>query len=639
MTYLLRITLFILTFISSTALAQQMQWVKGGGTNETSAYLSTNPEGTYYMCTDPNGNVYALSIVGQNEIFADTFYRNGAYGVDINILLSSYNSAGQMRFAKLIASSAGDSLPFGIVADSSGHIYMAGLLPNGTLHIGYDTMITGLTQQSLGIIKFDTSGHFDWIRQVGNNTPSTYYATHSNAASISLDRDNNIHLIPYIGFGAQLLPSIISHTGSYDLKYNSTGILLSAKRLQLDSTIVVIGANIDKSSNILYSYGYRSPAYIDSSAYNFIAAFDTSGNRLWIDTLDDPLYIGAEGINGIVPDGYGHLYISGLGDGYVTYRGDTIGPPAGSTYSQYVSFIMKTDIDGNMKWVNTCNGNSLNAFSGITMMSENKIAAVGFFEVKFRSDIDSLSNNTPGSDPLIYIVDTAGHTIGLTQIHGNGYNDYGMAITSDKFGNLYIGGEVEDTIPTTTITPYHSVGGNTDFFILKYGMPVGCSGLPVAAFTSSGTNPEHFSYSGTTTGIDSVVWYFGDGASTTGLTPIHTYTASGTFTVCAYVYAYCGVDSACTNLSVSGVGINSVVPAAPKLAVYPNPAHDNIIVNVADIPTPATIFVIDIYGRIVLSKEGVIKQDSLDVSSFAPGAYIVKVQANGQVYREVVVIE
>src|ERR1022692_3314872 len=80
-------------FVFSSQAQQQFKWVTGGGTNQN---FGSDPiddwEQTKYMCTDADGNVYALSQVGDNAIYADTFVLlTGAYGAYQNILLTSYN--------------------------------------------------------------------------------------------------------------------------------------------------------------------------------------------------------------------------------------------------------------------------------------------------------------------------------------------------------------------------------------------------------------------------------------------------------------------------------------------------------------------------------------------------------------------
>ena len=575
------------------------------------------------MCTDANNNVYTLSVVGNNPIHADTFYRAGGYGTDLNLLVSSYNCSGEMRWAKLIGSSAGFSYPLGIVVDSFGHLYAACSSPNGTLYVGNDTSITGSLNKVLNLIMFDTIGNFNWIYQVGNNTPANRAATYAAIGALTIDNANYVHLIPYIGVGALLMPSVTSHFGNYDMKFNSSGTLLSAKRLQLDSTIVAIGATIDRQNNTLYAYGYRSFAFPDSSYYCFIAAFDTSGNRKWIDTFENPTNVGAEVITGIAPDGAGHLYICGSGNNYVVYGSDTIGPPAGSHYTGYVSFIMKTDTSGNMQWASRCNGNSVNDFDGITLMPGNRVAAIGSFDVKLTCGADSVYNTSPGADPFLFVVDTAGHPLALKQLHGNGYQDYGRSIATDRLGNLYLGGTVADTIPSTVIPAYHSVGGNTDFFVLKYGLPCNCTSTPIASFSTSGAN---FTYTGTTTGLDSVVWHFGDGTTGTGLSISHAYAVSDTFHVCEYTYSYCGIDSSCSDIVVIGVGVNSPNLSVSNIIVYPNPATEEL--NIAGVTAPTDYRLISITGSIL--RDGILQRgkNSISMKEYPSGVYVIELKGD-----------
>ena len=606
------LAIIILLQCATSSLAQQFQWVTGGGTNQSSPNLNINPEGVYYMCTDPNGNVYALSNVGNNAIIADTFYRSSAYGPDRNILLTSYTCSGQMRWAKLIASSADECYPFGLVADSIGHIYMAGYLTNGTLHVGYDTVITGLTNDLLGLIQFDTTGHFNWIRYVGNNTLSSYIATGTTIGSLSLDNVNNVHFVPALKSNAPLLPSVTSIRGSYDLKYNSAGTLLSARRLQLDSTLLVTGTTIDRRSNLMYTYGYRNPLFTDSSTYNFLAAFDTNGNRMWLDTLGNS-YPSTNNFTGILPDMNGHLYVSGNGYGYIIYQNDTTHP----NYSPYISFIMKIDTTGDKKWIKQSNGNG--AIGTVIALPNNKVASIGHFYVKEKCDIDSIVNVAPGSDPFVFIVDTAGNLVKLIGIHGDGYFDDGMAITSDAIGNIYIGGMVEDSIPNFSMPAYHTVGGNTDFFVLKYGIPCDCISTPLASFTSVGSS---FTYTGTTTGLDSVVWHFGDGTTGTGLSISHAYAISDTFHVCEYTYAHCGIDSSCSYVVVIGVGVNDPVDWLNNVAIYPNPTADELIIN--GLTNTTQYRLLSLTGTSLYKGTLQIGNNSLNISKLPPGVYLLQ---------------
>jgi len=543
----LAVSFFTLLFGAFTVHAQeQFKWVKGGGSAEvmSSGYKE---ESVKYMCTDPNGNIYALSIVGgsttSTPIYADTFYRpTGAYGNPNNILLTSYKCDGTMRWAKLIASTDED-WPNGIVADNAGHIYVAGHFQHvggsSTFHIGYDTSITGYYYLCTGLIQFDTNGHYNWVRFVGTNTLSTLAGLNPVNAPLVLDGANNVHLLPYIKSKVPLMPGDTSHYGVYDMVYNPSGTLLSAVRLDMDSQWFANRAVIDPITNKLYVSGeinqYIYGGFLTDTFY--AAAFDASRHKLW------QYFCGGNGaLGGVTFDQNKHLYFSGASDGTpFSFNGASV--PAGD-----LSIVMKTDTNGTVNWIKSFSvtGSSINGFTSITALPNNKVAAFGTFAGTVTDGKISLST-PPGEGYTNYLVILdSGMDVQTAQIiHGDGFYNGSSAITADKTGNIYVGGQVADSVWATgpKIPAYHSVGGGTDFFVMKYGVDCSCTTMPISMFTYSGTHTLSVSYTGTMTGLDSVVWNFADGSATVNaLSASHTYTLAGTYRVTATVYTTCGND-------------------------------------------------------------------------------------------------
>ena len=559
-------------FLHVEGWAQQFKWVQGGGTAyDLSSMGSIHYERVAYMCTDPNGNIYSLSQVGDDPVVADTFHQNPYGGVN-NILLTSYNCSGQMRWAKLIASSGGDCISYGIAADSLGHIYVAGYLTNGTLHIGYDTAISGLVYEDEGLIQLDTSGHFHWVRYVGGNTIASLVGSYSFGSTLTVDASNNAHFFLYTKHGVAITPTDISIGGTYDLVYDPTGNFLSHVRLDLDSEWFLRGVVIDPATNKLYAYGEINQGIYGGFLTDtfFAAAFDASRNKIW------QYYAGYgddNGFTGIALDQSKQLYFSGqaaphIGETRFVFNGDSVLAPY-----DVLSIVMKTDTNGSVKWIrsNGCH-TSVNGFVGLTLLPNKQIACVGtiagtLFYGRDTStsyyDLDSLDIRAgDGWDAYLAIYDTAGYLQTVQDIYGDGFNDEGTAITSDRVGNVYVGGEVVDSVwaGTLSTSPYISIGGNTDFFVMKYGVDCSCTSMPIASYSDTGTHTIGFTYTSIISGIDSVVWNFGDGSVTTSMTtPIHTYTASGTYTACVTVYSECGNDMHCADITVS---ICSVTPTA-----------------------------------------------------------------------------
>ena len=567
--------IFITFMCALCAQAQtQFQWAKGGGTpwGNTSG-ASGRDEAARFMCTDPNGNVYVLSYVGPAApLVADTFYRaSGTYALaygginNDNLLITSYNCSGQMRWAKLVGTEY-DNQAFGITADKLGNIYIAGEFAHSSgtpstdkVYIGYDTTITGFLDDVTAVMQFDTLGHFNWMQFIGNNTYVAATTTGTGYGDIIVDGANNAHFLAYFPSGAPLMTGVTSHCGVYDMTYNPSGTLLSAVRLDMDSEWTLHGAVIDPVTNKLYMYGEvnqgLAPGIVDTF---FAAAFDASRNKLWMYFCG---YGDDDGVDGVVMGKDKSLYFSGAADPHsgetrFVFNGDSLLAPYFA-----LSILMKTDTNGKVEWIRSTGDHlSINGFYGITLLPNNKVACVGLFAGTlyygndtsiYYYDIDSLT--TPagfGYSPYLAIYDSAGNMQTIQQIFGDGFYNGSYAITSDNTSNVYVGGKVVDSIYGSGIPAYHTVGGNTDFFVMKYGVSCSCTTPPLASYTSSGTHTVSFNYTGTPTGLDSVTWNFGDGDTAFGLTPIHTYTVPGTYNACAIGYNTCGTDIHCNSIVI-----------------------------------------------------------------------------------------
>ena len=577
---------FILFFLSTYFMqAQQFKWARGGGAS------TTGDQSVAYMCTDPNGNVYALSIVGGDApIVADTFHSSFYYGTNPIILITSYNCNGQMRWAKPIGSPY-HCTPYGITADSLGNIYVAGYFYYGTgtqgLHIGNDTTINTSTYLALGIIQFDTLGHFHWIRFVGTNTFSSAVVMGSLADPLTIDNSNNVHYFCYIQqTGIPIMTGVTSIYGVYDITYNTACNMLSAVRLDLDSQWYLNGVVLDQSSNKLYVCGEVNSGMGAGVDTFFAAAFDASRNRLWqyfalVDTMSSGSWISA-----ISFDQSKHLHFVGGASSYTTtiptffcFNGDTV---FNTHFPRYTtSIIMTTDTNGHPLKIKSFDAStSINGLNGITQLPNSKVAASGIYGGVITDGTVALSPSL-GQDPFLEIVDSGGDLVTLQPLTGDGFYDAGTAITSDRIGNVYIGGKVIDSIWAGTLPAFHSTGGATNFFIMKYGVDCSCTSMPIAsAYTDTGTHTVGFTYTGSTTGIDSVVWNFDDGSTAIGASVIHTYSMIGTYRACVTIYTACGSDLYCKDVTINIPSLSSTNPhILGNISIYPNPTTDAITVN------------------------------------------------------------
>jgi len=125
-------------------------------------------------------------------------------------------------------------------------------------------------------------------------------------------------------------------------------------------------------------------------------------------------------------------------------------------------------------------------------------------------------------------------------------------------------------------------------------------------------------------------WDFGDGNNSTAQNPVHTYSASGMYTVCLTISDSCGNDSTCQMINVV---ITSLADANAGIgAIYPNPANELLNVQLQQSMQNGQLSVIDALGRVVLAKSqlsGTLVQISLE--NLQPGIYLLRLQENGKV--------
>lgn len=165
-----------------------------------------------------------------------------------------------------------------------------------------------------------------------------------------------------------------------------------------------------------------------------------------------------------------------------------------------------------------------------------------------------------------------------------------------------------------------------------------CTPIFIALQSLSQINSFSFAlYNNCATSAVSYAWSFGDGTSAAGVNPIHTYTATGIYNVCASAYDSLGnVITWCDNVVVPVVlGVNENIVA--KISVYPNPAKDNITIN--NLIGNENIQLSTVDGRVV---NQIVNSDSqnltMEVNELPNGVYIMMVNGNKVCTQEKVII-
>ncbi|MDX1409055.1 MAG: PKD domain-containing protein, partial [Saprospiraceae bacterium] len=131
------------------------------------------------------------------------------------------------------------------------------------------------------------------------------------------------------------------------------------------------------------------------------------------------------------------------------------------------------------------------------------------------------------------------------------------------------------------------------------------------------------------TGGGSYLWQFGDGDTSTAISPMHTYDGPGQYTVTLIVTNQCGTDTSSVLIDVSTTRSNDPARDVLDLRIHPNPNNGQVHLQFGDVTGSADLRVCDIYGRIVyftrnvLINNGAIREVAI---GSVPGVYYLEVR-------------
>jgi hypothetical protein len=258
----------------------------------------------------------------------------------------------------------------------------------------------------------------------------------------------------------------------------------------------------------------------------------------------------------------------------------------------------------------------------------------------------SLTNADYNSDGITDLVISNQYSYNVSLLLGNGTGSFGIA--------TYFSLGATNSEPKTVISRDFNGDSKVDLAVAVYcehatnsvDILLNCTPTPtcVASVTDSlfnisplnwGVIPHYSSQ------VTSAVWYWGDGTSSTGLYPSHTYTTSGWYNICVTAYASCGdsvnvcrndtLYKSASNNSIVNVnvmpataGVNQLSVNKNELSVYPNPANNDVIIQSAT--ELGAISIYNALGNIVYQTKSRNTQEQIDISKLSAGVYMIQAQ-------------
>lgn len=153
----------------------------------------------------------------------------------------------------------------------------------------------------------------------------------------------------------------------------------------------------------------------------------------------------------------------------------------------------------------------------------------------------------------------------------------------------------------------------------------------IPSFTATGLSGVYFFTASPFAIQNTYSWDFGDGSPLgTGFAANHTYTASGTYTVCLTMTTPAGCTGTfCDTINVSIVGVNEQAANFP-VSIFPNPATDELNLDCyLSLSATVTISIMDLSGRVLhattfAAQPGQL-QKKIDIQQLASGTYLMRI--------------
>lgn len=603
------ILLLIVSFTAASVFAQDtyLRWAKQfPGTS-----VLTYGRG-FGIETDANGNVYSVGIFTGTADFdpGPGIFNLTSYSTDVYI--SKLDMFGNFLWAKQITGSFG-TLTSSFSLDKDFNIYVTGTF-QATVDFDLGPGVFNLTANGIldaFVLKLTTDGDLLWVKQVGaasGQTGTSFTATDSfGNIYFTGSYRGTLDFDPGPG-NTTLTSGSINNTDVFVCKLDVAGNFVWAGSFGGSLPDVSLGISCDITDNICVTGYFNGTADVDPgpAVFNlvsngvedmFMVKLDASGNFTRARSIGGA---GTDYMYKTVTDDDGNIYATGF------FRG-TVDFDPGPGISNLVSpggdaiFVLKLDNAGNFVWAKGMGGPQFNNWGyDIALDRLGNVYTTGFFIGP--ADFD------PG--PGSFILTSAAIDIFISKLDNNGNfawakstgataTDQGLAITVDRFLNIYTTGHFGSTVDFDLEAPtyYLTAIPVSDPFVLKVAQCAAATyaTLNEAACQSYTLNGQTYTAGGiyqqtiyNTAGCDSIITLnltIGTKMFSTvnaSICPGRSYYAGGASQTMAGIYR---------DTLQTVAGCDSVITT--NLSLYPGPKPDlgpdgKLCTNIQTLITPGT---------------------------------------------------
>ena len=495
-------SLFIIVFLLSLfASAQDWQWIKRGGSNNTLSITGdSRKEEVFNIVSDSEKNVYVLSTFGPTGSDVEG-NETGTYTDPTSLtdfVIASFSCNGSYRWSKVIGGGGVERIG-GLQVDSEDNIYVFGQVKtcNGggagnpyPARIGDDYIFpnTDSACARTFFAKFNSEGVFQYIVRpqepllslIEGNTRSFGFEIH----------DDVIYWYVWLSQGSfadgALVNNNLEDSTPYILKYQPDGTFIEAIQMGMASSFSSVDIKYYRNPHngrhyaTMMKQDSQSSIMINGtelSAPSSLVAFDADGQYLWQrgDTAPSWNLVFYE----IDFDPSNNIYITGHMTGlnmniFLDYTIPDIAIPA---------FVLKTDAEANGHiWASNYNAPG-NGGDGAIIYNNGELAYTGWVtgtDFAWGDQYLVATDVNEGQDVLLARFDAStGACTALDKIDSDvGSGDNGTAIAVEASGDYLVGGGFGSQLFDVNGNIIQNQGPQTDFFIAKYATEA-CSALNI----------------------------------------------------------------------------------------------------------------------------------------------------------------
>ncbi len=340
------------------------------------------------IAVDSTGNVFAAGYQQGTSTFTYSGQSITSPASSTGPVLVKYDSSGNALWARTISAGATGSIFWGVSADTSGNVLVAGQQYGNGIYTYSGQSATGTyTNNNAVVIKYDSSGAGLWARTVSAGPHISKFL------AIAVDNTGNAYVTgSQLGtgtytYGSHNIAGSSTSTNATLVKYDSSGGVVWARTTssgtgssELVSVAVDSTGNIFtcgyQSGNTAIGYGSLNVTGTNTGFNVLLLKYDSSGSAQWAQTLSSGT-TGATRFNSVAIDNSGNAYAAGYqsGTGSFSYGSRTLT----GTSSNNNLVIVKYGNTGSVTWATTVTGGTNGSqFNAVAVNSSGNAIAVGY---------------------------------------------------------------------------------------------------------------------------------------------------------------------------------------------------------------------------------------------------------------------